>query len=236
MSKTKLSLFVFVALLFSARAFAIDGQVLINQSTVEAAGGFPYKITQSGSYKLSGNLVVSAANTDGIDIEVNNVTIDLDGFTIQGPVTCSGAGASLFCPPLSPNSHGVSASTGNVTVQNGVVAGFVYGVYLPGPGANNRVLGMTTVGNAIWGIVINQGVVRNSVASFNEGGIACTQSCSITSNQLDFNRLVGLSSFFPFGTVGGLFGNNEFTGNGVGDFAPTGMFDQGNNACNGSAC
>ena len=39
-------------------AFAVDGVTLINQSTVMAAGGFPYVISQPGSYKLAGNLMV----------------------------------------------------------------------------------------------------------------------------------------------------------------------------------
>jgi len=37
----------------------LEGVVLINQSTVMAAGGFPYVITQPGSYKLSGNLTLN---------------------------------------------------------------------------------------------------------------------------------------------------------------------------------
>jgi hypothetical protein len=41
-------------------AFAVDGQVLIDQAAVMAAGGFPYKITSLGSYKLSGNISVPA--------------------------------------------------------------------------------------------------------------------------------------------------------------------------------
>jgi hypothetical protein len=77
MLKTAAAILISAALMFSAPAFAVDGQVLINQSTVMAAGGFPYKITQPGSYKLSGNLVV-ASSTDGIDISVSNVSIDLN--------------------------------------------------------------------------------------------------------------------------------------------------------------
>src|SRR5271156_6144744 len=114
MSKTALIIFVGAALLFSAPAFAIDGQVLINQSTVMAAGGFPYKITQPGSYKLSGNLVVPA-NTDGIDINVSNVTIDLNGFKISGPVTCTGSGASISCGTF-PILFGIFAGPGTDSV------------------------------------------------------------------------------------------------------------------------
>ena len=72
-----------------ACAFAADGQVLINQSVVNAAGGFPYKITQPGSYKLSGNLTMNTSaqsNFPGMDVAIliasNNVTLDLNGFTI----------------------------------------------------------------------------------------------------------------------------------------------------------
>jgi hypothetical protein len=72
--------------LVPACLFAVDGQVLINQSTVMAAGGFPYKITQPGSYKLSGPLTMTTTvsgnfnSTDvAIEIESGQVTLDLNG-------------------------------------------------------------------------------------------------------------------------------------------------------------
>ena len=78
-----------VAALMASSALAIDGVVLINQSTVMAAGGFPFIINQPGSYKLSGNLTMTttqSGNYFGSDIAVaiaqNNVSLDLNGFTI----------------------------------------------------------------------------------------------------------------------------------------------------------
>jgi hypothetical protein len=68
---------------FTAPAFAVDGVILINQATVMAAGGFPYKITQPGSYKLSGNLVVTTAIAEAIVISSDDVTLDLNGFSIS---------------------------------------------------------------------------------------------------------------------------------------------------------
>jgi len=62
-------------------AFAVDGVTLINQATVQAAGGFPYVINQSGSYRLSGNLM--AASAAAIIISAPNVTLDLNGFTVS---------------------------------------------------------------------------------------------------------------------------------------------------------
>jgi len=82
-------LVVLAMALLSACAFAVDGVILINQATVIAAGGFPYKITQPGSYKLSGNLTMNTTaqgNLNGIDVAIaissSNVSLDLNGFTI----------------------------------------------------------------------------------------------------------------------------------------------------------
>jgi hypothetical protein len=74
-------LLVAALVLVATPAFAIDGQVLINLSTVNAQGGFPYRITQPGSYKLTGNL--SVLNQSAILIAANHVSIDLNGYTIQ---------------------------------------------------------------------------------------------------------------------------------------------------------
>ena len=80
---------VLVVMLLSVSALAVDGVVLINQSGVMAAGGFPYKITQPGSYKLSGNLTMNTSvsgNFNGIDVAIavasSNISLDLNGFTI----------------------------------------------------------------------------------------------------------------------------------------------------------
>jgi len=69
---------------FSLPTFAVDGVILINQATVESSGGFPYRITQPGSYKLSGNLV-APLDQSAILITASYVTLDLDGFN----VTCT---------------------------------------------------------------------------------------------------------------------------------------------------
>ena len=72
---TKTVFVVLATALVPFRAFAVDGTVLINQSTVTAAGGFPYKIMQSGSYRLSGNLIVPDANTTAIQVMADTVTV-----------------------------------------------------------------------------------------------------------------------------------------------------------------
>jgi hypothetical protein len=100
-------------------AFAVDGVVLINQSTVMGAGGFPYTISQPGSYKLSGNLLVPNG-ADGIHITVNNVVLDLNGFS----VTTSGSNLNWAIGQV--GRIGVSL----VVVRNGTIAGFGTPIFL----------------------------------------------------------------------------------------------------------
>jgi len=71
----------------------------------------PYSITQSGSYYLTTNLS-AGAGFGGISIGfgVNNVTVDLNGFTLSGSSTNSAVGIFVL--------------SGNVRVRNGNIAGW----------------------------------------------------------------------------------------------------------------
>ena len=73
MSKAALGLLIVSALLVSVPAFAVDGVVLIDQNHALAGNvtpgdtpGFPVTISQPGSYRLTGNLIVPDANTTAI--------------------------------------------------------------------------------------------------------------------------------------------------------------------------
>src|SRR5579864_1456054 len=108
-------------------AFAQNGVVLINQSTVAASGanrlngGYPYVITQPGSYQLSGNLTVPA-DTGAIVITASFVSIDLNGFTISNPSCAGHCARSGITDNLTPQS--------GITIQNGTVLGFYNGIAL----------------------------------------------------------------------------------------------------------
>ncbi len=69
----------------SLPVFAVDGVIEINQAAVNAAGGFPFVINTPGSYRLTGNLTVPAETT-AIQIAASQVTLDLNGFAILGPL------------------------------------------------------------------------------------------------------------------------------------------------------
>jgi hypothetical protein len=76
--------------------WAVDGVTEINQTTITASGGFPYSISTSGSYRLTSNVTVPDVNTTAIVITAPGVTLDLNGFAILGPVTCSGDGTTRY--------------------------------------------------------------------------------------------------------------------------------------------
>jgi hypothetical protein len=122
--------FTALTMLFgSAVLLAVDGNVLINQSTVMAAGGFPYTIAQPGSYRLSGNLI-APPSVNAIQISADGVTLDLNGFTVS-------------CSVLLPNTVRCISETGdfhNISVQNGVVKGTIAGGTAAGsPGVANLI-------------------------------------------------------------------------------------------------
>lgn len=214
-----------LALFVCSPAFAIDGQILINQAIVTAAGGFPYKITQPGSYKLSGNLVVTAENTDAIDISTSNVTLDLNGFSITGPITCTGQGSGLSCS--NGASTGVSAFGLGTTIKNGTVSGFNDGVFIE----NGIVDGIQAYFNTNLGIEIQSGLATGNVALANGNGIYVINGIA-TGNFATYNEYVGLTMLF------GLYGSNRVSENGNADLlilSPTAV-SQNNNSCSTGVC
>ena len=90
-------LLLICGLVVPGAARAVDGVVEISQASVAAGGGFPLLISAEGSYVLTSNLVVTDPNLDAIQISSDYVTLDLNGFHISGPVTCSGPPGSISC-------------------------------------------------------------------------------------------------------------------------------------------
>ena len=71
--------FSFLLILSYPLCLAADGRIEINQASVDAAGGFPFTISASGNYVLTGDLTVTSDVT-ALMITVDDVTIDLNGF------------------------------------------------------------------------------------------------------------------------------------------------------------
>lgn len=124
-------------LLTAAPLAASDGVIEINQARALAGGvsgnndvaGFPVTLEPGKSYVLTSDLDVTvpfpgapppqdrtAIDVPGTDSD-HPVTIDLNGFTIRGPVTCSAPGV---CGPLGAGA-GVYAYAANL--RNGTISG-----------------------------------------------------------------------------------------------------------------
>src|SRR5947207_10653708 len=125
-SNTPTRWIVMLAIFTALPMYAVDGVVLINQSAALAGNvtpgdtpGFPVTISVSGSYRLSGNLTVPDANTTAIEIDADNVTIDLNGFSIIGPTVCSGVPVTSCSPTGS--GVGITSFQSMISVYNGVI-------------------------------------------------------------------------------------------------------------------
>jgi hypothetical protein len=173
--------------------WATDGQIKIGQPA--AGESYPILIDHAGSYVLTDNLVVGG--TDAIRIQANDVTLDLNGHTIQGPSTGFNYGIWAF------NQY-------SITILNGRVWGFGgNGVYLfsnandpSHRSAGHIVKDMQLLNNGV-GIGINGGVVLNCVANGNVGNgivalFSCVHNCMTNKNAeglyLDESNASGITS------------------------------------------
>jgi hypothetical protein len=204
--------FVYVA---PSAVWAVDGQVELNQAQATATGTYQtLVITQPGSYKLTSNLIVPDSRT-GISIEVDDVTLDLNGFTIQGPGT--GGSASGISSSLSNNSR----------VHNGTVRDFrtnciqlgsfarVENVLVTSCGGDgitlqpsSRVRSSTSMSNSGIGIVMGAwGVVEDSVIQDNAGGQISlgaegrVEGCTVNSFDPTMGIVVGNGAIVSNNTV-----------------------------------
>jgi hypothetical protein len=192
--------------------YAVDGVVLINQSAALAgnvtpgdAPGFPVTISVSGSYKLSSNLTVPNANTDAIDITADKVTIDLNGFSIIGPVACSDA-PPTSCSPAGTG-IGINSRRTNVFVLNGGVYGMgAFGIELF---SSSRIQSVQLSNNGGGGIAMADGGEISSCVVNSNGGNGITIGSGIVSgNSASFNGGDGII------VVVGLISGNTTFGNG----------------------
>ena len=188
-------------ILIAAPAMAVDGVVEINQARAAIGGvssndtpGFPVSITESGSYRLTSNLTIDE-KLNAIAIYASNVTLDLNGFAIIGPVKCT-AGTSTCTPAGVVSAYGVFASSAAdyLTIKNGIITGTGgSGVYC----GNSEVCvveHVTITDNYSYGIITgNNGHVRNcDIHTNRSSGISAGASTIIENNIINLNGSRGL--------------------------------------------
>jgi hypothetical protein len=177
------ALFAAVAFLPAAQAFAA-GEILITHARANAgnvtpgdAPGYPVTISIPGKFQLASNLFV-AANKIGIQVTSPYVTIDLNGFLMQGSNVAW---------------YGVTGAVNGVTIENGTIAGFKFdGIH--GSGKSWIVENMRSVENGRDGIVLGESaLIRSSVAMENaRKGIAVSFSSVIQGSTVSRNGDEGI--------------------------------------------
>jgi hypothetical protein len=210
-----LTVLLFVAL--ASPALAIDGVLEINQTCAVQTGcfsgdtaGFPVDIIEAGSYLLTGNLIAPTASTTMIRINADNVTLDLNGFSIIGPVECTGT--PTVCDTPDPNNgSGIAGGASSVTIKNGTVRGMGSRGIDFQLGEDIRVRDMRVISNGEKGILA--------------GARSVVSNCTIS-----INGDVGLW----LDGSGTAYGSNTINGNGGGTVAATEHNQLGSNVCNGS--
>jgi hypothetical protein len=245
----------FLFTLSTAPDVRAQGYTEINQAVVDAAGGFPFTISASGLYRLTGNLTKTAADgtVSAIVIAASNVTLDLAGFTIGGPGSCARNATTgvVTCTGHVAGSGIQESGNDNVKIMNGTLRGFFNGISTSGTGVTvmnvvaveNAFAGISAIGdgsivrfcaafrNGTNGVTIqNHSQVRESDASMNDDyGISANQASAVVQNAVTGNRLGGMSL-----NPQTLFTQNFVLDNFGADPVTSGI-DGGGNTCTNSA-
>lgn len=163
----------------------VEPRIAINATNTPGDANSLFRITQSGSFYLTGN-ITGVAGMHGIEIAASSVTIDLNGFVVTGATgTLDGI-----------TTDGVSRT--NISVVNGTVTGWqgdgvdlattsravIRGVRAHGNGAG-------TSGNGIR--ASDYSVVEDCAASGNAGfGFDLFSSCSVVRCEASLNTGNGI--------------------------------------------
>jgi hypothetical protein len=199
------------------------------------APGYPITLSQPGSYKLMSNLVVPAGQ-GGVEITANNVTLDLNGFSIVGPRSCSCNDSTklVTCTSIPVATAGIALQGDNLQLRRGTVQGFTRGVQIGGrsvvedisvfentfgvlvqstAGKAVRLSGITASVNELHGVWTQQatGHIERSVASANGvTGFYMGSTFTLMESTADLNGQYGVRSGAGRGV--------RASGNGTSDF------------------
>ena len=148
----------------------VEPRIAINAANTPGDGTCVFRITQPGSYYLTGNLT-GAPGRVGIIIASNDVTLDLNGYSLRGN---------------SVGSTGITTDSprSNITVRNGVVTNWIFsGISIQtAPGIGFRGEDLTVSSNGQRGLETSEHsqLVRCFVSNNSGYGIAVGQNSIVT--------------------------------------------------------
>lgn len=141
-----------------------QGSAQAQTKLIKPTNGGTLRITKSGSYFLGANYTTLLGASPVITVAVNNVTINLNGFSIISNAT-AGSTAAIGI-------NVSSSSISGLTVVNGGIIG-IRGTALS-LGSNGIASGLQLIGN-------------------NVDGVQCASSCLVTNNVIANNGGTGLN-------------------------------------------
>jgi hypothetical protein len=236
---TSLALFLSATLSMPVHAAVVlidQAKALAGNVTPGDTPGFPVTISRSGSYRLSSDLTVPDENTTGVEITVSNVSLDLNGFSILGPVQCVYPGASS-CTPATGSGDGVRITGpanryANIAIQNGTIRGMgKSGISQDGSIPGLLIDRVRLVSNRSAGVYANGALIIHSLATGNGGNGFSGNGINLQSSTAHSNAGRGLNA-----NIGSAYGGNALIGNGAGHVNSGGPHQTTGNLCGASLC
>jgi nitrous oxidase accessory protein NosD len=161
------SSFIYTLFAVLTLGFLLSAQQARAETTqCTAITSLPATISTQGIYCFTGNLATNLASGNAIEITVNNVTIDMNGYKLGN--LAAGAGTEAF---------GIFANQKkNITIRNGIIRGFLAGISLHDDSpytvsSGHLVEDIRAEGNTQAGIVVKgtDNVIRNNQVVFTGG-------------------------------------------------------------------
>jgi hypothetical protein len=144
---------------------------LLAQDPRMPISSLPFKITAQGSYYLTANLTATGS-TAGITISADNVTLDLNGFSLVGGGSGSVAGIN------------VPAAQKNILIRNGTVRGWTNGGINASNATNSVIQGIRLSNNTAPSTFFN-------VAGLSIGNGSTVKDCLVANNANSHGISVG---------------------------------------------
>jgi hypothetical protein len=184
----------------------VEPRIPITSNTTPGDDDSQFRITQPGSYYLTGN-VAGLSDKHGIEIAASDVTLDLMGYRMRGrTITIGGAGPSL-------SGIHVSANVTNLCIRDGTIMNWSLDG-ISGSLADHCVVENIRVSNCGGdGLRIGDGsVVRNCSSTGNDDvGIRAANRCRVSACVLSNNTGAGI--FVPSPSTGCRIEENNVVGN-----------------------